>query len=100
MSRLLSFLMGMVAGALLCYGATNYHLIRAQDGFHVVQKAQARLAEAYVDVRYFGVSDWTAHPHLVAAIVRENKQHLMTGSAAGAIQDGVNQVLPDWPQRQ
>ncbi len=98
MSRLLSFLMGMVAGALLCYGATNYHLIRAQDGFHVVQKVQARLAEAYVDVREFGAADWTDHPELVAAIIRENKQHLMTGAAVSAIQDGVSQVLPDWPQ--
>jgi hypothetical protein len=58
----------------------------------------ARLAEAYVDVRQFGAADWTAHPDLVAAIVQEKKQHLMQEAAASAIQDGVNQVLPNWPQ--
>lgn len=98
MPRLISFLMGVVVGALLCYGATNYHVVRAQDGFHVVHKVHARLAEAYVDVRQFGVADWAAHPDLATAIVQEKKQGLMQGAAASAIEDGVKQVLPDWPQ--
>jgi len=98
MQRLISFLMGMVAGALLCYGATNYHLVRADDGFHVVHKVNAQLAEAFVDVRQFGVADWAAHPDLAAAVAQEKKQHLMEGAAATAIQDSVQQVLSDWPQ--
>jgi len=98
MPRLTSFLMGMVVGALFYYGATNYHVIRADDGFHVVHKVHARLAEAYVDVRQFGVADWTAHPDLATAIVQEDKQRLMQGAAARAVEDGVKQALPDWPQ--
>ena len=98
MPRLVSFLMGLVIGALLCYGATNYHVVRAQDGFHVVHKVQARLAGAYVDVRQFGVADWAAHPDLAAAIAQEKKHELIQGAATGAIEDGVKQVLPDWPQ--
>jgi hypothetical protein len=90
--------MGMVAGALLCYAATNYHLVRTADGFHVVHKVQAHLADAYVDVRSFGVDDWANHPELATAIVKEEKQQLMQGAAETAIQEGVKQALPDWPQ--
>lgn len=99
MFRILSFPMGIAAGALLCYGATNYHLVRANDGFHLVQKRQAQLAEAYVDVRTFGVGDWTKHPALAAAIVAENKQYIMDGAAANSLQGGLSQ-LPGWPAQQ
>ena len=98
MQRLITFVMGMIAGALLCHGASNFHVVRADDGFHVVRKVNAQLAEAYVDVRQFGVADWAAHPDLTAAVAQEKKQHLMEGAAASAIQDGVEQVLSDWPQ--
>jgi hypothetical protein len=96
MPRPFSFLMGLAAGAMLCYGATNYHIVRAQDGFHVVEKVHAELANSYVDVRQFGASDWSNHPDLAAAIVKENKQELIQGAAAAAIQQGIDQVLPEW----
>ena len=99
MPRLFTFLMGMVAGALLCQGATNYHVVRAQDGFHVVQKVRAHLSEAYVDVRAFGVGEWSAHPELVAALTQQNKQHLMESAGANSIQAGMNQYLPNWSQQ-
>lgn len=99
MPRLFSFLFGMIVGALLCYGATNYHLIRAQDGFHVVHKVRAHLSEAYVDIRNFGVTDWTDHSELVAALAHDNKQYLMEGAAAQTIQETVNQFAPSWPQQ-
>jgi hypothetical protein len=90
MPRLFSFLLGVAAGAMLCYGATNYHLVRAQDGFHLVHKQRAQLAEAYVDVRAFGVGDWTNHAALAAALVAENKQYLMEGAAANTLESGLN----------
>jgi hypothetical protein len=97
MSRLSSFLTGLVVGALLCYGATNYHVVRAQDGIHFVHKTRARLSETYVDVRAFGLSDWSAHPELAAALAQGNKQHIMQDAAANSVQDGVEQFLPNWP---
>ena len=99
MPRLFAFLMGVVVGALLCHGATNYHVIRAQDGFHVVQKVRAHLSEAYVDVRSFGVGDWSARPELVAAITQQSKQHLMEDAATNSVSAGVNQYLPNWSQQ-
>lgn len=96
MPRLLSFPMGVATGAMLCYGATNYHLVRADDGFHLVHKQRATLAEAYVDVRQFGVGDWTNHADLAAAIVADNKQSIIEGAATKSLQSGLSQ-LPGWP---
>ena len=98
MPRLFSFVFGMMVGALLCYGATNFHLIRAEDGFHLVHKVRAHLSEAYVDIRTFGVSDWTAHSELAAALAHDNKEYLMQGAAAQTLKDGIDQLAPGWPQ--
>jgi len=99
MARLSSFLTGMAVGALLCYGATNFHVIRAQDGIHFVHKLPPRLSEAFVDVRSFSLSDWSAHPQLAAALVQDNKQHVIQGAAAQSVQNGVEQFLPSWPTK-
>jgi hypothetical protein len=95
MSRVWSFLLGLVAGAVLLHVATNYHLIRANDGLHVVAKAPARLSESFVDIRSFGLDDWSNHPQLAGALVQANKQHLIGDSAASAIHHGLNQLLPE-----
>src|SRR5262245_13099180 len=98
MQRVMSFLLGVAAGVMLCWGATNYHVVRAEDGFHLVHKQRARLAEAYVDVRAFGVSDWAKHPELASALVAENKQSVMQGAATNTFQGGLSQ-LPNWSQQ-
>jgi hypothetical protein len=98
MPRLFSFMSGMVAGALLTLGAMNFHVVRGQDGFHLIHKIRPQLTETYLDVRSFGVSDWTAHPELVADLIHDNKQSLMEGSAANSMQQGAQQLAPGWPQ--
>jgi hypothetical protein len=99
MSRLSSFLLGMVAGAGLIQGATTYHVIRASDGFHFIAKQPARLSETYVDIREFTMTDWAARPQLASAIVQGNQQQLLGDSAATALQDKAKQLLPDWPKK-
>ncbi|HEY4233753.1 MAG TPA: hypothetical protein VGM76_10020 [Lacipirellulaceae bacterium] len=98
MPRLFSFLTGTVTGALLTLGAMNFHIVRAQDGFHLIHKIRPQLTEAYLDVRTYGVSDWTGHPDLVADLIHDNKQSLMGGSAANSLQQGAQQLVPSWPQ--
>jgi hypothetical protein len=98
MPRLFSFLTGMVAGAFLVLGAMNFHIVRAQDGFHMIHKIRPNLSESYLDIRSFGVSDWTAHPDLVADLIHDNKQSLMEASTANSLQQGIQQVAPAWPQ--
>lgn len=99
MSRLSSFLLGMVAGAGLLQGATNYHIVRANDGFHLVAKQPARLSETYVDVRGFTMTDWAGHPQLATALVQANQQQLLGDSAAGTLQEKAKQLLPEWPKK-
>jgi hypothetical protein len=89
----------MATGTMLLYGAMHYHLVRARNGLHLVGKTPPSLSEAFVDVRQFGVADWSKHPQLAAALVRANKQSLMQDSAVASLQDGVNQALPPWPNQ-
>jgi hypothetical protein len=99
MPRLSSFLLGMATGAMLLHGATTYHVVRAADGMHLVPKQPPRLSETYVDIRTFTLNDWAGHPQLASALVQANQQQLLGDSAASAIQDKVNQVLPAWPKK-
>ena len=87
----------MVAGAGLLQGASTYHIVRASDGFHFIAKRPARLAETYIDIRAFTITDWAARPQLSAALVQANQQKLLGDSAATALQDKAKQLLPDWP---
>jgi hypothetical protein len=98
MQRIMSFMLGVAAGAMLCWAATNYHVVRAADGFHLVHKQRARLAEAYVDVRAFGVNDWANHTELAAALAADGKQSVLQGAAANTFQGGLSQ-LPNWSQQ-
>jgi hypothetical protein len=95
MSRVWSFLLGVVFGAALLHVATNYHVVRSSEGFDLIAKTPPRLAESFVDVRAFSGSDWSGHPQLASALVQANKQHLIIDSTASAIQQSVNQLLPD-----
>jgi hypothetical protein len=101
MSRFSSFVLGLVAGAMLLYAMMNLHVVRASDGFHFVKKQPPRMGETYVDIRSFGMSDWAGRPQLTSALVGANQQRLLGDSANGAIQDGLNKVenlLPSWPE--
>jgi len=99
MSRLSSFLLGMVAGAGLLEGATTYHVVRASDGLHLVTKQPARLSETYIDIRSFTMNDWANHPQLASALVQANQQQLLGDSAAGALKEQARQLLPEWPKK-
>ena len=55
MRRSMTFLTGMIIGGVLLYGALSYHILRADDGFHLIPKTSDRLAATYVDIRKFTV---------------------------------------------
>jgi hypothetical protein len=99
MKRISTFFLGMATGAILLYAATLFHVIRAADGIHFVAKKPPRLAETYVDIRNFTMTDWACHPQLASAMVQGNQQQLLGDSAAGAVRDAVNQALPEWPKQ-
>ena len=99
MSRLSTFMLGMAAGAGRWAARTNYDIIRAKDGLHVVAKQPARLAETYVDIRGFTMAEWGTHPQLASVLVQANQQQLLTDSAAGSVSEAARQLMPSQPNR-
>ena len=93
MRRLMTFILGMVVGGVLLYGAQQNHLIRAKDGFHLVPKVKPQLAATYVDIRNFTVSNWAQHADVAMALVAANQGQLMENSAADALRTGVDRLL-------
>jgi len=76
--RIYSFVFGLGVGALVCLGVMNFHIVRANDGFHLVQKHHAKLAQSYVDVRQFSALDWADNADLTAALVSDSKEYMTT----------------------
>ena len=93
MSRLSWFVMGFVIGALTVLGSLKYHVLRTDEGVEVVPKLSATVSETYLDVRGFGISDWTEHKSVMAAVVQSNKGHILKDAAATELVDSVDGML-------
>lgn len=92
-SRFGSFLIGVVMGAALSWGALTHHVLRTKDGFAVAPKINPSFSETYVDIREFGASDWLEHKTLLAAIVKAKKEHLLSDSAGTSLRAQVDGFL-------
>jgi hypothetical protein len=90
-----SFLSGAVLGGALVFGSLSYHFIRTNDGLQLVPKTSATFLETYLDARKFGLSDWTRHKNVVAAIVKAKKDSIFQGSAVDTMDDQVTGLLGD-----
>ena len=96
MSRIPTFFTGFVLGGVLVYVALHYHVVRADDGVHLVPKMSSDFSQSYVDIRDFGILEWNENRALAAAIVRADKEHLlkeMTSSPLRRTLDGVLESL-------
>jgi hypothetical protein len=94
MRRLPTFIFGMVVGGLLLYLALNYHLIRANDGMHLVPKVNATLADTYVDLRSYGPSDLLNHQQVVQALMKSGQGELLGDVAANSLKNELDRRLP------
>jgi hypothetical protein len=78
MMRQLWFLVwGAIAGAGLMWGAMNYHFIRRDGGIAMVPKYPAQLSGTYIDIRDWGITEWTEHPDLMIALKRHDRLELL-----------------------
>jgi len=93
MKGIFGFFMGLVIGAFLMLGALRYHVVRADDGVHLVPKVSAQLGETYVDIRGFDINDWNQHRGLAVALTQAGKGELMQASAGESVRQAVDQVL-------
>jgi hypothetical protein len=69
MGRLVFLLGGILLGGVLMYVAFSYHLVVTAETFYLVSKQQTELADAYVDIRDWGVNEWNEHPRLADAMI-------------------------------
>ncbi len=88
-----NFLLGMIVGGGLMFCSLTYHVLHADDGFHLVAKLESGFGESYVDIRDFTVTDWLSHRSLAAAIIRADKEDLLTGTAEDSFRTGVRSAL-------
>jgi hypothetical protein len=100
MRRFGTFLFGAVVGAGLLYLASNYHVVQAQDGLHVIEKMNAGLTDPFVDIRAFTLGDWADHQELALAITSAGKQYLLVDAASNSIDRGLEQIQQHLQPRQ
>jgi hypothetical protein len=96
MSRVIVFLVGVVVGGVAVFGSLKYHVVRAEDGVHLVAKTTSSFDEIYVDVREFGPKDWTEHKDLAVAMVRADMQHLIGDTTANSFRQSVSDAMEGW----
>jgi hypothetical protein len=87
------FVFGMIVGALLLFVASRYHIVRANDGVHLIPKSSAHLSEPYVDIRNFTPADWNDHKSLAMAIVQADKAYLLQDAAAESVRRTFDDLL-------
>ena len=88
MRRVTLFLLGFLAGVLLLFSATRYHVVRARDGIHLIPRLEQGYADLYCDIRGFTLSDWAAHQDLAFAILKADRQPILEAAAARPCQVG------------
>jgi hypothetical protein len=93
MSRLSTFLFGVVVGAVGVVVSENYYIVRSQESFHLVPKVAARLEMPYRDIRQFTVEDWQDNQSLALAIIKSQKQDLMTETGLSNMQRQFESML-------
>jgi hypothetical protein len=77
MKRIFWLLCGTVLGASGMWTSMNYHVLRTKDGITFVPKYQARLDSTFVDVRAWGVTEWTEHPELVLTLQKNDRTDII-----------------------
>ena len=88
-----SFFTGMIAGGALVYGSLTYHVLNTAQGMTFIPKLQPSFEDIYLDVRQFGISDWSRHRAVAAAVVKANKQEIFTQHTADTVSQHVGDLV-------
>ena len=93
MNRVFAFVLGVIGGVIGHHTALNYHVVRAGDGVHLIPKISSGLAETYIDIRSFDLSEWNEHKTLAAAIVRAEKPNLLRNTMSSSLPSSINGIM-------
>ncbi len=96
MGRITTFLFGVIVGGIGVFGAQTYHVVRAEDGVHLVRKTSSTFEEIYVDVRAFGPMDWTEHSDLAVAMAKADMQHLIGDTTTNNLRQSMHDTIDGW----
>lgn len=77
MGRLGTFFFGLVLGAVLTLGAQSYHVIRTDDGIKLLPKRQVSLSDTYLDVRGWGLKQWSEHPDVLWSLTEYKRDDIL-----------------------
>ena len=83
----------MIVGAVGLYCATTYHVVRANDGVHMVPKVSAGWGDAYVDIREFDAALWNDHKNVAVALVNADKAELLGESGVWNLRETAQNAL-------
>lgn len=86
-------LLGIVLGGATVAGALQYHLLNTVEGLVLVPKTNSTLSDTYVDIRSFGVSEWNEHRQVVDAILKADRQDILSDSAVEGFKDSVDKLF-------
>ena len=93
MNRVSSFAFGLIVGVLGLYITMHFSLVRARDGFHLIQKIAPKMEVPYTDIRNFGLENWQPKQSLALAILRAKKGHLLQEQALIGFRESTQQML-------
>ena len=93
MGRFGCFVFGLIVGGTSVFISLKYHVVRANDGFHLIGKTNASFGQTYVDIRSFEFRDWSSHAALAAAITHSDKAYLITDQAVDKVRESVHDYL-------
>ena len=90
MHRITWFVGGFVAGIVALLVVQQYHIVRADEGLHLVPRVSAGYDDIFVDIREFQVNDWSEHESLAMAMVKNGKEDLLKDSAVNSVYDSID----------
>jgi len=89
MSRLIMLGAGILIGGMCMYSAFHYHVVVTEETYYFIPKQEAALADAYVDIREWGIAEWTDHPALAIAMQKAGHGDLVKQSVKNGFFDEV-----------
>ena len=93
MTRLSSFVLGIIVGAAGLYVSENYYVVRSKETVNLIPKVAAKFEMPYYDIRQFTNTDWQSHPSLALAIVQSKKEGLLVESGLSGMQSQLEGLL-------
>lgn len=90
MHRITWFVGGFIAGVVALLVVQQNHIVRADEGLHLVPRVTAGYEDIYVDIREFQLTDWRDHEALAMALVRNDKEDLLKESAVHSVYESID----------